>query len=207
MRAAILEQLDLLAKMTPDCGDSTTGSTTAFPAANSGSNPTSPLQFHFQRIANKAGVAANEEWHSILPSIPVFHVQIAYGAFFEDRLYAVALWGRPVARTICGLGYLELRRMAISENAPKNTASRMLAWMAKDIRKIRTDIVKLISYQDTSHHKGTIYKAAGWTPVDRSASPVNWGGASQTLTPPTRKRSTKLLMAPKVRWEFDIVKN
>lgn len=163
--------------MASTCGDSTTGSTSACLAEGGGSIPTSPLQFRFERISNKSGVEANQKWHSILPSIPVFHVQIAYGALYEGRLYAVALWGRPVARTICGLGYLELRRMAISEIAPKNTASRMLAWMAKDIAKIRPDIIKLISYQDTSHHKGIIYKAAGWKPVDRSASPVNWGGS------------------------------
>jgi hypothetical protein len=200
-----VEQLRLFGD-TSTCGDSTIGSTPALLADSGGSNPTSPLQLHFERIPNKTAVKANQEWHSILPSIPVFHVQIAYGAFYEERLYAVALWGRPVARTICGLGYLELRRMAINSDAPKNTASRMLAWMAKNIVRIRPDIVKLISYQDTSHHKGTIYKAAGWTPVDRSASPVNWGGASQTCKPPTRERSTKLLMAPKIRWELDVAK-
>lgn len=165
---------------------------------------TSPLQFEFKRIPNKLGAQLNQEWHSVLPYIPVFHIQIAYGAYYQERCFAVALWGRPVARTICGIGWLELRRMAICKDAPKNTASCMLAWMARELKRERPDIVKLISYQDTEIHHGTIYKASGWKGIDRSSSPVNWGGAAQTKTPPSRIRTGKVLKAVKVRWEKDI---
>jgi len=152
----------------------------------------------------KEAVEYNAKWHSVLPSLPFFHVQHAFGAYFNEKTYAVAMWRRPVARTICGLGYLELRRLAICDAAPKNTASRILAWMTRELKHTRPDIVKFISYQDTSHHRGTIYKAAGWHPVDMKSSPVNWGGHSQTKTAPSRESQTKILVAPKIRWELDV---
>lgn len=173
-----------------------------FQAEYGGSTPTSTLQLRIHRMEKARAVKLNALWHSVLPYIPAFHVEIAYGAESGGKCYAVALWGRPVARTICDKGWLELRRMAIADDAPKNTASRMLAIMTREIRKTRPDICRLISYQDTARHKGTIYKAAGWVPVDMSSSPINWGGAAQTKKPPTRERKAIIADAPKVRWEY-----
>ena len=172
-----------------------------FQTEGGGSIPTSPLQLQFGRISADVAANLNAEWHSVLPYIPVFHIEIAFGAIFENKFYAVGMFGRPVARTICDAGILELRRMAIAQDSPKNTASRMLAWMVREIVKLRPDIRRVISYQDTSIHKGTIYKAQGWDPVDMSSSPVNWGGEAQTKTPPSRERNGKVLCAPKIRWE------
>jgi len=183
------------------CGESIRVVHPLFPTEGGGSTPTSPLQFHFGRISAELAATLNSEWHSVLPYIPIFHIEIAFAAIFSNVFYAVAMFGRPVARTICDSGILELRRMAIAPDAPKNTASRMIAWMVKEVAKMRPDIRKLISYQDTSIHRGTIYKAQGWIPVDMSSSPVNWGGAAQTKTPPSRTRNGKVLKAPKIRWE------
>ena len=186
------------------CADSIRVLCPLFQAGEGGSTPTSALHLRFERINGPLGAKLNAHWHSVLPYIPPFHIQIAYAATCGGIAYAVALWGRPVARTICGKGWLELRRMAIAEDAPKNTASRMLAWMARDVARLRPDVVRLISYQDTEHHKGTIYRAAGWRPVDMASSPVNWGGNAQTKTPPSRNRAAVIAKAPKVRWERDI---
>jgi hypothetical protein len=57
---------------------------------------------------------------------------------------------------------LELRRLAIAPDAPRNTATRMLAIMVREIRKLRPEVVNLVSYQDTEVHTGGIYKGAGW---------------------------------------------
>ena len=81
----------------------------------------------------------------------------------------------------------------------------MLAWMRRQITRERPDVVKLISYQDTEHHSGTIYRAAGWRPVEMAHSPVNWGGAAQRK-PATRDRAAPILTAAKVRWEIEIQK-
>lgn len=186
------------------CGDSIRVVHPLFQEEDDGSIPISPLQFEISEIPKQQACELNAMWHSVLPEIPVFHVQHAYAAIFKNTVYAVALWGRPVARTICDKGWLELRRMAIAPDAPKNTASRMLSVMARLLKKGRSDIVKFISYQDTEHHRGTIYKAAGWSPVDMSSSPINWGGAAQRKVA-SRKRNPIIATAPKVRWELDVV--
>ncbi len=162
----------------------------------------SPRQFTFERIANKEGAALNSRWHSVLPNIPVFHIQCAFAAKYNGKHYAVALWGRPVARMLDDKVFLELRRMAINGESPKFTASCMLGWMIKELRRLRPEIKSFISYQDTEHHTGTIYKASGWRPICLK-SPVNWGGAAQSKTP-SRVRSPIILKAPKIRWQLDV---
>jgi hypothetical protein len=92
---------------------------------------------------------------------------------------------------------LELRRMAINETAPKNTASRMLFYMRKDIKKRFPEIARLISYQDTEAHLGTIYKASNWTLINTMSTEVDWAASG-------RQRNKPQSNAPKVRWEIVI---
>ena len=110
--------------------------------------------------------------------------------------YAVAIWSTPVAanRIKNGDNILELRRMAISRFAPKNTATYMISKMVKDIEKTLPNIVKLISYQDTEVHNGTIYKASNWIIGSRSQ------GASWTTK--RRLRNTGQTTSDKIRWEY-----
>ena len=101
-------------------------------------------------------------WHSRLPNTQAGPWQFAFCAYApSDEIVAVALWNNPSARTLPS-HWLELRRMACSPVAPKNTASRFLAWMARYFAAEHRHREKLISYQDTAVHDGTIYKAAGW---------------------------------------------
>ncbi len=65
--------------------------------------------------------------------------------------------------------------------------------MANLIRREFPDVVRLISYQDTEVHKGTIYKAAGWTPTTLSEG-GEWTRPSQYY----RKVQSA---AAKQRWE------
>jgi len=152
--------------------------------------------------------ALNALWHSRFPRIHWSNVVrnkdyicyvAEYGETLEDTMaYAVALWSSPVAanRFNGGDTMLELRRMAISADAPKNTASRMISLMRKDIVKRLPHIERLISYQDTEVHHGTIYKASGWERVATS------DGSSWTTQ--TRKRNTEQSRTRKVRWEYQL---
>lgn len=75
------------------------------------------------------------------------------------QIYATALWNNPSARMLPN-DWLELRRMAVSNDAPHCTASSFLSAM---VRQLRSDGHRhFISYQDLDVHTGTIYKAAGW---------------------------------------------
>ena len=140
-----------------------------FQEEGSGSIPTSPLQFEFGRCPMPVALTLNKEWHSRVPELRnQTGKNIAFAAIFEGRYFAVAIWGEPIARMLNGKGMLELRRMAISPDSPKNTGSRMLRVMRLLLRKEQLGVQRLISYQDSDVHQGTIYKAAGWVACNTS---------------------------------------
>jgi len=186
-----------------DRGDGVTKTQLEFHLENSGVIPTSPLQFSFEVIKAISACELNAKWHSRFPAIHWSNVvrnkhYICYVAKFEGEFYAVAIWSSPIAanRLKDGQRLLELRRMAINDQAPKNTASRMLSWMRKDIKKRFPDVLRLISYQDTESHCGTIYKASGW---HKANDPIvmDW-------TTSKRKRNPAQSSAPKIRWEINL---
>jgi hypothetical protein len=145
-------------------------------------------------------VMLNEKWHSRMPRLDNYKVCApCFVAECNNVYYAIAMWSSPIAanRIANGSQCLELRRMAIAPNAPKNTASRMLGIMARIIRKERLDIMRLLSYQDTEVHKGTIYAAAGWKAV-RTSNFVSWDKHSK------RPGKINQSLAPKVRWEYTL---
>lgn len=163
-----------------------------FQTEGGGAIPTSALQLTVERCPKHTAVELNAQWHSRLPEIGNWQGCMAFSAEFDGMIYAVALWSLPVARLFNGRNYLELRRMAVCSSAPKNTASRFLAVMTRIIKKENPSIVKLISYQDCAVHQGTIYKAAGWTPVSKP----------RFRTWKNRIGRIDQTSGPKVRWEL-----
>lgn len=168
-----------------------------FHTGRSGSSPTSPLQLTLRWISPQLGVSLNELWHSRLPNFtaPLGRYE-AIGAEHQGIFYAVAIWSWPVSRMLCRVQneYYELRRLAIAADAPKNTASRMLRVMRLMIRRDKPLVRNLISYQDTDVHTGTIYRAAGWASVRKSAA--------EEWTRPSRARQKAQSAAAKIRWQI-----
>lgn len=168
-----------------------------FQAGEGGSTPTSALQLLIERIPFERARELNRLWHSRLPRMGTGFVQnqpfLCYAATFEGFIYAAAIWSNPVARNLPQREWLELRRLAIAPDAPRNTASRMLAVMARLIRRERPEVRRLISYQDTEVHTGGIYRAAGWAATNCS----NGGEWNQ----PGRSRPKAQSSTPKQRWE------
>lgn len=167
---------------------------------NNYTNPKSPLDLEIIIIGVNFACELNEKWHSRLPHINASNVlrnthYICFAAKYKGRFYAVAIWSSPVAqnRFRNGENILELRRLAICEDAPKYTASRMLSIMTKVIKNKFPAINKLISYQDTEVHAGTIYKASNWI-IGNKSNGISW-------TTKTRKRNKEQTIAPKIRWE------
>ena len=111
---------------------------------------------------------------------------------------ACAIWSSPVSQSYDLESTLELRRMAISNLCPKNTATHLIRRMIKDIDKKFPLVTKLISYQDTEYHNGTIYKASNWY-VDGVTKFNTWSKS--------RKRSKDQSVSDKIRWAYDIKKN
>jgi hypothetical protein len=164
--------------------------------------PSSPLQFEILKCTSFLACKLNSLWHSRFPVIDPSNVirnkdYICFVAAYDNFIYAVAIWSSPIAanRMKEGSVALELRRLAISPDAPKNTASRMLSVMRKQIKKRMPHIKLFVSYQDTDVHCGTIYKASGWLAGTTSKQGMDWNN---------RQRSKSQSTAAKVRWELRV---
>lgn len=165
-----------------------------------GSTPTSSLQLHFGNVSLDLAVQLVALWHSRLPKVDKSNMLRnkhlwCVGAEHSGRWYAVAIWTNPIARAYNDKNWLELRRFAIADDAPKNTASRMIAVMTRMIRREFPQVDRLISYQDTDVHVGTIYAAAGWSAVGYRR------GGADAWTSKSRKRTKAQASGAKVRWE------
>jgi hypothetical protein len=162
-----------------------------------GSIPSSPLQLEIVPVGFEYALRLNELWHSRLPRMGTGFVKVqpflSFAAMYQGIAYAIAIWSNPVARNLPQQEWLELRRLAVAPDAPLHTCSRMLAIMARLIRRYRPHVNTLVSYSDTEAHRGTIYKAAGWrqTATNRDG---NW-------TRRKRPRPEAQSAAPKLRWE------
>jgi hypothetical protein len=172
-----------------------------FPGEGGGSTPTSALGLFFCKTDLETVIRLNWKWHSRLPHISRSNMQrtrrlACYAAEADGIFYAAAVWTQPVARLL-NPDWLELRRLAIADDAPKNTASRFLGWMVRDIKARWPGVPRLISYQDTAVHRGTIYRASGWT----DAGVTNQDGAWDR---PNRHRRAAQSGSPKRRWELRI---
>ena len=167
-----------------------------FQEESGGSTPTSALQLFIDLIPKRTFKSLNKKWHSRLPLCDGCFGGKFFGATYEGIIYAVAWWSSPVARGNNNKGMYELRRLAICPESPKNTASFMLGYMRKYIKKTMPEVRILISYQDTEVHTGTIYKASGWKPIGYSTV-GNLGWTSR----PNRTNQSE---ADKVRWEYKL---
>lgn len=158
----------------------------------------SPKLFTVTVISSNLAVRLNQQWHSRLPlfgGIPSANYALEY----HDHYYGVAIWSPPIARMLPHKEWLELRRMALSPECPHNTATWFLARMERLLIVKFPEVNKLISYQDTEAHHGTIYKAANWVAANRSS-----GGEWNV---PSRRALPQQTAADKVRWEKDLRKH
>lgn len=169
-----------------------------FQTGQGGSTPTSALDLRFSTISLDRLIELNHLWHSRLPRLSKSNLvrtvnRASYAAEYDGIYYAVAIWTNPVARLLPQMTCLELRRLAIAPDSPRNTASRMLGWMVRDIKGRFPGIDRLVSYQDTDVHTGGIYKASGWE-AESTSKGDDW-------VRPNRERQASQTDAAKVRWE------
>jgi hypothetical protein len=145
----------------------------------------------------------NELWHSRLPDIHWSNVvrnkkYVCYVFKYKQAIVGTAIWSSPVAanRFKNGWNMLELRRMALSDVCPKNTATYTISQMIKQIKIKFPDLVKLVSYQDKEVHLGTIYKASNWVAAT-DVPLLDWNTSK-------RKRNNLQSTSAKVRWEYSL---
>jgi hypothetical protein len=145
-------------------------------------------------------------WHSRLPMTQSGPWKLGFLAFMGEVCFGAALWHNTSARGL-PRDWLELRRLAIPDNAPMHTASWMLGAMRKWIGLNMPDVSRLVSYQDIAVHTGTIYKAAGWEPTYFTKARVRDRTPKRTGTNRAYRSDLNgglVASSAKQRWEIDV---
>lgn len=169
--------------------------------------PTSAKQLTVTEIGMRLARELNQQWHSMLPRTDLGNLlcgntSVAYGAEFDGRWYAVAIWSQPIIRAMCDGNTIELRRLAICGESPKNTASRMLAVMRTLVKQKYPAMTRAISYLAIDVHSGSIYRASGWRPVGvvSAARPQRFSGVNKR----TRATAPLQTTSRKQRYEIEL---
>lgn len=100
-------------------------------------------------------------------------ITYAFGLYDNNKLIGVCTYGHPFSSSLkkCmgeywGEKLLELNRLCVNDNLPKNT----LSWFVSQTFKYLPKPVPLVSYADTAyHHHGYIYQATNWIYTGLSA--------------------------------------
>lgn len=125
----------------------------------------------------------------------VTNSQIHIGVFYRGKLEGAMQFGpsidkRRVSMLVEGTGwdqFIELNRMAFSDNLPKNSESRAIAIAMTLLKKHAPKIKWVISFADgTQCGDGTIYRASGFilTQIKPNQQMLSWNGkviAKKTL--------------------------
>ena len=93
------------------------------------------------------------------------------GLFVHGEVVGCVVFALPPRETAKRYGGVtwELARLWVADSVPRNGESFLLGQAVRYIHKHHPDIQTLVSYADPSvGHKGTVYRAANWTPDGRT---------------------------------------
>lgn len=171
-------------------------------------------------IASAHAAAFVRRWH--YSGKVANNSQLHLGAFFGPRLSGVMQLGPPMDRSkvlplVLGTKWndmLELNRMAMLDDTPRNTESRFIACAVRIIKKTYPNIEWLLSFSDGCQcGDGTIYRASGFllTAIKRNTGQVRVGGevfSRMTLdtSPDSQRRAAVILRVPAVHGYADALK-
>jgi hypothetical protein len=120
----------------------------------------------------------------------VVNSQLHLGVFLGTRLEGALQFGPSLdRRKLLGLvegtawnGFLELNRLAFSDNLPRNSESRALGVALRRIRREYPQIEWIVSFADaTQCGDGTIYRAAGFLLTRIKRNTTLWAGPDGTV--------------------------
>ena len=141
-----------------------------FQATEGGAKPTSPhsaKDLELRQVKKQLAEVCYEKWHYLGKT--GFISEINFGVYYDNKLWGSISYGSPNAKILKGYytpetqkGWWEIKRLAISDELPPNSASRIIAVSEKFLRKIRF-VKGIVTYADSGvGHTGTIYKASGF---------------------------------------------
>lgn len=182
-----MARMDFAPKVTP-------GDTPVVQTGEGGSRPTLALHdFVFGSITRQQAESCVEKWHYSRSLNGVKH-SFLFG-IVSPRLLGCAVFG-PMATTswkkygASEADVIELRRLALSDECPKNSESRFIGWCIRSLRGTSAKV--LVSYADPAHgHSGTIYRALGFDEVGKTNPDYGWeyeGRVYHSRAPRTKYR-------------------
>jgi len=139
-----------------------------FQKGGSGSIPTSPLQFYIKQIPKSLAKHVYAKWHYL--GKQDFVATHNFGAFYGGEcLGAISFGPPPTWQVVFSLfghkdqeGIFDIKRLAMKDECPKNSESRLIGVAIKLLRK-ETYVKAIITFADTAQgHVGTIYKATNF---------------------------------------------
>lgn len=138
-----------------------------FQELDGGASPTSPLQFFIRTVNHFTATNFYKKWHYLGDTD--FISTINFGAYFDNICHGVISYGSPNAKKMKGYydensqdGWFEIKRLAMSDKAPKNSESRFIAISMRMLRKM-FKVIGMVTLADSSvGHSGIIYKASGF---------------------------------------------
>ena len=99
-------------------------------------------------------------------------VKVCFGWFEGERLMGVGLWGygvrplhtiRKLFPSLSTENYLELNRLCLLDELPRNSESQFISACVSEIRRLFPDVKVLFSWADGLRGKpGYVYQAANW---------------------------------------------
>ncbi len=135
-----------------------------------------------------------------LGQLPVWKHAAALRWADNDLLWdGVVVLGTPASRVLTERGYIEVRRLALREGAPKNAASRLLGYATR--WAAASGYPRVVSYADPSvgragcpgdKHRGRIYLAANFRPDGMTKDHSSDGGWGYRPTRKTKYLGSKL---------------
>lgn len=108
------------------------------------------------------------ETHHYSKSINGVKSTVCFAVEYEGRLVGAVLYGQLSTTAWKRFGdsekeVLELRRLVMLDECPRNSESRVVGWTIRWIKKNCPDVRVIVSYADPNHgHTGVIYKASNF---------------------------------------------
>jgi hypothetical protein len=110
-----------------------------------------------------------------VPFVPTKHRYLI--TFGLKGVVGAAAWGKPVARMEDQEDTVELLRFWTADSTPKNTESKALGYMMRDMKDKGYE--RLIAYaSEGENHEGTIYRATNWEIEKRTNRSGTWENRS-----------------------------
>lgn len=140
------------------CAGRITDSMPVFQAGGSGASPTPALHFYCDNKDARQFVCQHHYSGKCPPS------KFYFSAKVNNQRVGVCVFNIPQLPKIakCYGVDLELNRLVLLDDCPKNSESRFIGWALRWLRK-NTQYKKVISYADPRFgHRGTIYRASNF---------------------------------------------